>query len=88
MVEKLNLNKTPSADAIPTKVFECCSARLFRKLAQLFDMVLKHIHMPNELMRVTLVLIWKSKTLSAADSQKYRPFALTRSASKLLETDL
>ena len=74
-------NTTPGADAIPTDVFKRGSARLF-------SLMLKHTHLSQELMKVTLLPIRKCKMLSAADSQNYRPIALQRSASKLLETIL
>ena len=88
IAEKLNFNKTSGADAIPIDVFKRGSARLFRILAKLFSSILKHTHLPKELMKVTFVPILKCKTLSAADIQICRQNALPTNASKLLETIL
>ena len=76
MAEKIKFNKVPSADAIPTEVFKCSSARPFRILPKLFNVTLRHTHLPKELIKVTLVPILKCSTLSAADIQNYRSIAL------------
>ena len=45
MAEKLKINKTPGAGAIPTEVFKRGSARIFRILAKFFRLMLKHTHL-------------------------------------------
>ena len=81
--EKLSINKSAGSDCIPAEVSRHGSVRLLNVLAKLFSMVLKHTHLPRELMRVTLVPILKCKTMRPSDSPNYRPIALPTSASKL-----
>ena len=84
-IKELPNNKSPGYDGLMSEHFEYASHRLCILMTIVIQIMIKHGFLPQQFMTTMLVPILKNKNVDIASKSNYRPIALSRVASKILE---
>ena len=84
-IEMLKTGKSPGLDNVQAEHFKFADTRLICLLSMLFNSIVSHGYMPQNLMKSVIVPIIKDKRGQVTDRNNYRPIAITSVSSKILE---
>ena len=84
-ISKLKNNKSAGLDNLHGEHYKHAGARLSILLCQLFNSMLYHGYIPEDLMSTVIIPTIKDKKESITSKDNYRPIAITTVASKILE---
>ena len=85
-IRDLSSSRSGGHDGLQAEHFKFAEQACAVHLSLCFSMMLKHGHLPPDLVKVVLVPIVKDKTGNLSDQDNYRPIAKASVSSKILES--
>ncbi|KAJ8720684.1 hypothetical protein PYW08_006149 [Mythimna loreyi] len=73
VISSMRRGKSPGHDGLSIEHFKHAGVHVPRVLSMLFNLCISHSYVPEELMKTTVVPIWKNRTGDISDKQNYRP---------------
>lgn len=85
VVKNMKRGKSPGHDGLSIEHLQHAGPHLWRVLAMLFTLCLRHSYLPKDLMKTIVVPIVKNPTGDLSDKLNYRPISLATVMAKVLD---